>query len=245
MIGLKIIMVFVIGEIGVNWNGDFKLLKEMMEKSKEIGFDAVKFQAFEYDTIKEHPKAEVLIKTAVSEENIETVNRLANDIGIEWFCTPMYPEAIKLLEPYVNKFKIRAKDGKSLIDENPSELLKKILNTEKQLIISSESNPKNSKYFEHEQIDWLYCVSKYPTKISEIDFSELSDFDGYSNHCPNIIAPVTAASLGAKIIEIHITSDKNENFVDNPVSFDYNEQFNIVKMIRDVEVIRKKFEKQY
>ena len=39
-------MSFLVGEIGVNWDGNLILLKEIMKKSKEIGINAVKFQAF-------------------------------------------------------------------------------------------------------------------------------------------------------------------------------------------------------
>ena len=67
----------------------------------------------------------------------------------------------------------------------------------------------------------------------------MNDFDGYSNHCPNILAPVTAVMLGANIIEVHITSDKEKNFIDNPVSFDYNELEQMVNQIRNCEKSRK------
>jgi len=65
----------------------------------------------------------------------------------------------------------------------------------------------------------------------------LSDFDGYSNHCPDIIAPLTSATLGAKIIEVHITPDKSKSFVDNPVSFDYQELTSLVDNLRKIEKI--------
>ena len=66
----------------------------------------------------------------------------------------------------------------------------------------------------------------------------MSDFDGYSNHCPHFLAPRTAVILGSKIIEVHITSDKSKNFVDNNVSFDYVELENVVKLIRLVETMK-------
>ena len=49
-------MVFVIAEIGVNWDGDFDLLEEMVSKAKEYGCNAVKFQAYNQELVKEHPE---------------------------------------------------------------------------------------------------------------------------------------------------------------------------------------------
>ena len=36
--------IFFIAEIGINHNGDLKICKELIDLSKEAGFDAVKFQ---------------------------------------------------------------------------------------------------------------------------------------------------------------------------------------------------------
>ncbi len=87
-------------------------------------------------------------------------------------------------------------------------------------------------------IKWLYCVPKYPANLQDLDFSELGEFDGYSNHVPKIIAPLTAAILGAKIIEVHITPSKQKNFIDNNVSFDFEELKNLVSFLRDSEKIK-------
>ena len=96
-------MTFIVSEIGVNWDGNFDLAKEMMQKSKEVGCDAVKFQAFQKEIIKDHPEKDRLLKSAVSKENVNQINELAKSVGIEWFCTPMYPDAVDFLEPYVKK----------------------------------------------------------------------------------------------------------------------------------------------
>ena len=49
-------MLFVVAEIGVNWDGDYNLVKYLMSKAKEVGCNAVKFQSFNEDLIKDHPK---------------------------------------------------------------------------------------------------------------------------------------------------------------------------------------------
>ena len=231
-------MTYVIAEIGVNWEGDISLAEDMMIHAKNSGCNAVKFQAFEEDTVKGHPESSRLMKTSVSSENIEDINKLSKSVGIEWFCTPMYVEAVNLLEPYVKKFKIRVADGRLILNNNNTRLFDAVLKTNKEIIISCEISPRKNKYYQHNNIKWLYCVPKYPCEFSDLDFSNMNDFDGYSNHCPHFLAPLTAVILGAKIIEVHITSDKSKNFFDNNVSFDYDELENMVRLIRLAETIK-------
>ena len=230
-------MTFVVAEIGVNWDGDFELAKEMMSNAKEPGCNAVKFQSFEQSMVKNHPEASRLIKTSISKSNVETINELSKSVGIEWFCTPMYPAAVDILEPFVKRFKIRVADGRPLLENKSSELFEKILKTEKEIIISSEKTPKGTKFYDIPKIHWLYCVSKYPCELTDLDFRNINDFEGYSNHCPNLVAPLTAVALDIKILEVHITSDKSKNYADNNVSFDYNELKDLLRSIRQIEKI--------
>ena len=232
-------MTFIVAEIGVNWDGDLKLLEDMMLNAKKAGADAVKLQAFQEDIIKEHPQRERLLKTSVTKSNILTINNLAKKIGIEWFCTPMFADAVDILDSFVTRYKISESDGRSLLENSTTELLEKVLATNKEVIISSEKNPKNSKFYKHGLIKWLYCVPKYPCEIHELDFKDLKYFNGYSNHYPHLLAPLAASILGADIIEIHITSDKNRDFIDNNVSLDYSELTELVKLIRLSDKIKK------
>ena len=232
-------MVFVIAEIGVNWDGDFELVEDMMSNAKKTGCDAVKFQAYLDHTIKNHPQYLRLRRSSISPLNVEKINKIANSVGIEWFCTPMYPEAVDFLNSYVQMYKIRVHDCVPLIENKESELVDKILKTGKRVIISSQMSPRHTKFYDNKQISWLYCVPRYPCSLEDLDFTAIKDFDGYSNHCPHFLAPLTAVSLGAKIIEVHITSDKSKDFIDNSVSFDYKELNELVGLIRLSQRIRK------
>ena len=228
-------MVFLIAEIGVNWDGDFVLVEQMIRKAKEFGFNAVKFQAYNLEIVKEHPESSRLMKSTITKENIAKIDELAKKNGIEWFCTPMYLDAVDFVDPYVKRFKIRFSEGSKFVENNSNELVEKILGKNKETIISSEKTPEKCNQYENPKIKWLYCVPKYPCSISDFNFSDLGLFNGFSNHCPKIIAPITASILGAEIIEIHVTSDKSKDFIDNPVSFDYEEQKIILKHIREIE----------
>ena len=89
------------------------------------------------------------------------------------------------------------------------------------------------------QIPIINNIEKQQYSKEDLDFTAIKDFDGYSNHCPHFLAPLTAVSLGAKIIEVHITSDKSKDFIDNSVSFDYKELNELVGLIRLSQRIRK------
>ena len=232
-------MIFLVAEIGTNWDGNFELAKKMMEEAKSAGCNAVKFQAFNEEMVKNHPGKNRLIRTAISENNIEKIDNIAKFVGIEWFCTPMYPEAVSMLNPFVRRFKIRFGDSKMLLENKKTDLFNKILETKKEVIISSEKSPRNTTFFNNNQVKWLYTVAKYPCEFNDLDFRNLGDFDGYSNHCPHFLAPLTAVLLGAKIIEVHITSDKSKDFLDNDVSFDYSELKQLTTLIRLAEKIKR------
>ena len=232
-------MTFIVAEIGVNWDGNIVLLEEMISKAKELGCDAVKFQSFNKDVLENHPESLRLLKSSISKNNVEKVNNIAKKVGIEWFCTPMYPEAVDILEPYVNRYKIRFGDGRILLENKTFELFDRILETKKEIIISSQASLCDCKYYGNPSLKWLYCVPKYPCSFTDLNFNYISDFNGFSNHCPRILAPLTAAILGAEIIEIHLTSDKSKDFIDNVVSFDYNELKQLNQLIRDSEKIKK------
>ena len=225
-------LVEIVSEIGINWDGDFELLTEMINKSSEAGCDAIKLQAFQRVTCNNHPETERLLKSSVTIDNIEKIDELARTNNIEWFCTPMYTEAVEFLEPYLKRIKIREIDARELVEGRTTELIDRILKTEKPIIASSEKIPIKLKI---NNIQWLYCIPKYPCNYDEIDFGKMKFFNGYSNHCPDIQAPIEAVKNGAKIIEIHTTLDKTKDFIDNNVSFDYNEVAKLVKEIRLLE----------
>ncbi|MHA7646455.1 N-acetylneuraminate synthase family protein [Nitrosopumilus sp. S4] len=232
-------MVFIVAEIGVNWDGDYEILKQMVSNAKNAGCDAVKFQAYKKELVEKHPESSRLIRSAISKENIERVDEICKNEGIEWFCTPMYEEAVDFLNPYVKRFKIREYDGREILENRKTKLFEKIWKTQKEVIISANKSPKTSKIFGESRVKWLYCVPKYPCKIEEIDFSNIKDFDGYSNHHPHFIAPLTATILGADIIEIHVTLDKSKDYIDNNVSFDFDELKNLIENIRKAVLIKK------
>ena len=232
-------MSFIVAEIGVNWAGDLKILEQMIKNAKQSGCDAVKFQAFNLDIVRANPIAEELLKSSVSPSNISQIDRLSKKYDIEWFGTPMYPDAVSMLEPFVKRFKIRYCDSKKILENLPSELFDAVLRSGKEVFVSTHTTPKNCKHYKNPKIRWLYVVPKYPCDLSDLDFSNFSDFDGYSNHYPHFLGPLVAATLHSQIIEVHITPDKTGDYSDNPVSFDLKELHELVQLIRKAEQIKR------
>ena len=98
-------------------------------------------------------------------------------------------------------------------------LIKKIALTKKPLIISTgmgslkeiETAIKYAKKFGTKEIILLYCVSNYPSKISDFNFKNIKILKrkfkcrvGFSDHSTNNLVAATAVSLGADMIEKHI-----------------------------------------
>ena len=225
-------MVLIIAEIGVNWDGDFDLVKQMMYKLKLLGINTVKFQAFTLEMVKNHPESNRLMNSSITKENVEKIDNIAKEVGIEWFCTPMYPEAVDFLDRFVSRYKIREFDGKQIIQNNKTDLFQTTYKKNKDVIISSRIVPSNCSVYDDPHIKWLYCIPNYPCSFDEIDFSLLKYFDGFSNHCNLIEAPIRAIQEGVEILEIHVTSDKTKDFIDNNVSFDYDEIKEIMKAVK-------------
>ena len=106
--------VFIVAEIGCNHNGSKKLAYQMIDKAKECGVDAVKFQTFRAkDLISRYaPKAEYQKKTTGNKESqLEMTEKLelsykdlvdlkeyAENVGLVVFSTPFDMKSIDFLE---------------------------------------------------------------------------------------------------------------------------------------------------
>jgi len=117
------------------------------------------------------------------------------------------------------------------IDNQKTELINDCIATKKKVIISS-LRPFDKMF---KQIINLYCIPRYPVPFGEYNFDMIHLFDGFSNHCKNPLAVLYAVSRGAKYIEFHVTPTLTTFCIDNSVSFDMNETFEIMRWIRYFE----------
>src|SRR5690606_30998003 len=88
------------------------------------------------------------------------------------------------------------------------------------------------------------CVSQYPTHPDNLNLKTITYLQknygqyviGFSDHTIGISAPVVAVGMGAKIIEKHITIDRNMKGTDQAGSLGPDGVF---RMVRDIRVAEK------
>lgn len=223
-IDMKYNKIFITAEIGSSWRGDFDVLGRMMDDAKTAGCDAVKLQAFK----KEHTTHPEKVINAVDEKNIRDIDTLARTIGIEWYCTPIYPEAVEFLNPYVKRWKVRYKDNKD------TQILGAIRRTDKPVCISDDS-----PWVDYD-CKYLYCVPEYPTPKEKVNMELLKQADGYSCHTPdvNFVVDVIKTCPNIKFLEFHIKPDNGKDLIDGPTSFDPFQMQELVQRIREIDNAR-------
>jgi sialic acid synthase SpsE len=171
--------VYVIAEIGSNWDGSLKLATDHIDACVGAGVDAVKFQLWRtnivYPNNPENKKWELDFATA------EEIYEYARNVhGITCFFTPSYPEAVDFCEEIkVPMYKI-ASVTSAMKHEYSLETMHKVAATGKPVIISYGYGNKTGDIFHPRQRLDLECVAKYPAEISE--YESYAKLDGISDH---------------------------------------------------------------
>lgn len=233
-------MIEIIAEIGQNHNGDLVLAKELIAAAKENGADVAKFQLYDAKALfpkENNPWFEYNCKTELSQDALLELDAECKRLKIEFMASVFDCERISWLEKLgVRRHKIASR---SIFDKNLISALEK---TNKPLLVSlgyweqSEfPNIKSSK------VDFLYCVSKYPTEFSDLHFKNIDfkRYSGFSDHTIGIEAPMIALSRGAKIIEKHFTLDKSMYGPDHQGSFTPIELKQLYSFKRALEICLK------
>lgn len=256
--------VFVIAEIGCNFEGDIKRAKEMIRVASEAGIDAVKFQTFVPSKLtSKHAKKFWEIegcpgKTQLEEfmqmprltlKQYQELKKTADKHGIIFFSTPCDEGSVDLLEQInVPLYKVSSMD----ITHIP--LLKYIARKGKPVVISTGASTiteireavKAAEEEGNKNIALLHCISNYPAKDTDVNLRMIAHLKeafpklpvGYSDHTipKNGEGILSAAvALGAVIIEKHFTFDNTRPGYDHEISIDYGEAKQIVTQIRRVE----------
>ena len=225
-------MAIIVAEVGVNFD-NIREAEMMIGQAAHMGADAVKFQVYNEEVIKDSPKYEQLMKIMLDKEKLQHLKSVADGAGIEFFATPMFVEAVDWLnEIGVERFKIRYADRLN------KELITKAINTGKQVIVSCESiDPNNRTWTFIDNVLLMYCIPEYPPKVVVMP-QIFNTFEGYSNHLPLVSPPLLAAARGAKIVEVHVKQGGTKP-IDNAVSITFPELAELVRLVREMdEVIR-------
>ena len=98
----------------------------------------------------------------------------------------------------------------------------------------------------------MHCVSSYPAEIRHLNINVIKKLKkvfnhsiGYSDHSLVDEACLAAVSLGASIVEKHVTIDKSLSGPDHKMSYTIKQFEKLVKKIRDIEIILGKDDKVF
>lgn len=255
-------MTLIIAEAGVNHNGDMKLAHQLIKKAAEAGADIVKFQTFQAKRLSTNyaEKANYQKKTTVESTQQEMLEKLelkhhqhleliqtCKKYNVEFLSTGFDIKSLSFLDT-LNLNRIKIPSGE--ITNIP--YLRKVGSMKKPIILSTGMS--NLGEIEHaiytlekegthrKNITVLHCTTEYPVPYSEVNLNAMGTIRealkvsvGYSDHTLGIEVAIGAVSLGASIIEKHLTLDRNLPGPDHKASLEPHEFKNMVKSIRCIE----------
>jgi pseudaminic acid synthase len=254
---------FIVAEISGNHVGSLNLLKKTILKAKESGADAVKIQSYEAETLTLNSKNkhflindrsiwkgknlfELYKKAQTPFKWHKEIFSFAKKNNIVCFSAPFDLKAVQVLK------KLNCPIYKIASPEIEDEILiESIAKLRKPIIIStgiaSEENIKKAvnicKRNKNFEIILLNCISSYPAKKNELNLNHIdilkkySPLVGYSDHSQTDEANIISVAKGAKVVEKHFILNKKINSPDLTFSYDPNQFKNLVKKIRETEIM--------
>ncbi len=254
--------VYIIAEMSANHNNDFEQAVSILKAAKEAGADAVKIQTYTPDTItiasdKEYFRIgggtiwdgrnlyELYHEAFTPWEWQPKLKAIAEELGLDLFSSAFDPSAVDFLEEMgVCAHKIASFE----IVDIP--LIEKMARTGKPLIISTgmatlseiEGAVLAARKGGTNQIALLKCTSAYPAPPAEMNLRTIpalvETFQvpvGISDHTWDITVPVAAGTVGAYLVEKHLTLSRNTPSPDSAFSLEPHEFKAMVEAVRTTE----------
>lgn len=249
----------VIGEIGVNHNGDPAIARRLVDVAIEAGVDVVKFQSF-------RSEKEISRFAAKTPYQVETVAEAANQLelckalelsgdvlkdmkaycaarAMPFLCTAFEFDSIDLL---VDELKVEAiKIASSEVTNLPflryigSRKVGAILSTGASTLAEVGLAVDALRGGGCPEIVLLHCVSSYPAPAGELNLRAMHTLRtafglpvGFSDHSTGFAAAIAAAALGAVAIEKHFTLDRTMPGPDHRASIEPDELRQLVDGVR-------------
>jgi pseudaminic acid synthase len=254
---------FFIAEISANHNGSLFHAKKLIEIAKKYGADAVKLQTYTPDTLTiKSNKPDFKIRGGLwngktlwdlyekAQTPFEWHKELfdwAKKLKIICFSTPFDETAVDLLETLECPFYKVAS-----FEMNHIPLIKKIAQTKKPIIISTgmanlkeiDLAYKTAKKNGAKEIILLYCVSNYPSKISDFNFNNIRILKerynckiGFSDHSTDNKVVAAAIAAGAEVIEKHVALEGQKKGFDLAFSLKGKEIKYYAQVIKDTSLM--------
>jgi N-acetylneuraminate synthase len=244
---------YFIAELNTSHFGDLEKAKKMIDMVKECGGDCVKFQSWSEHTLysneyyKENPIAKRFVKKfSMSEMQLKELSDYSRLIGIDFASTPYSIEEADFLikECQVPFIKVASMD----INNHP--YLRYLAKTKSAIILSTgmadfEEIVKAVDVLESagaENVCVLHCVSIYPVSPALVNLNNIKTLQatfnrqpiGYSDHTLGIDVGAASVTLGACVIEKHVTLDKTIIGMDNQMAIEYDELKQMVSSVKNV-----------
>ena len=254
--------IIIVAEVGVNHEGSLERAIKIVDSIYNSGIDAIKFQSYtpsRYSSKNNIERFNRISRFGLNKEEHITLSNYVKSKNIRFFSTPVSEDWVKIISKIGDAIKIASGDLTF------KEVIKLAAKTNKPVILSTGTG--NDKEIEQaiswfkesletdlleERLALLHCISAYPAKIEECNLNSIPYLEkkfgltiGWSNHVIGSEACIAAVALGAKIIEIHVTDDKNfSSFRDHQLSFDPNELRELVIKLRKIKKSLGRYDKK-
>jgi N,N'-diacetyllegionaminate synthase len=253
----------IIAEVGVNHNGSIEIAQRLIRIAAKAGADYVKFQTFKAERVvtASAKKADYQNKhTDSNESQLEMIKSLelsaddhlallqcCTDNGIKFLSTGFDLGSLDYLNQLgLDCFKIPSGEITNL------PFLRKIASFKKPIVMSTGMSTMSevreateallAEGVSRNDLIILHCNTEYPTPYEDVNLkamvtmgAELDVNFGYSDHTMGIEVSLAAVAMGAKIIEKHITLDRNMKGPDHMASIEPDELVNMISGIRRIE----------
>lgn len=222
---------FVIGEIGVNHNGDMAHVKSLIDLAVRCGLNAVKFQKRTpelctppavRDNIRETPWGSMTYleyrkRIELSYSNYKEIDEYCRKRNIIWFASSWDIDSTKFLDQFSPKLQ-KVASAMNSNEEFLRDLAKRRIFTFISTGMSTEEDIASAvDIFKDENCPYMlfHTTSTYPAADSILNLSAINSLRerfnvpvGYSGHESSTFPSQVAAVLGARVIERHITLDR-------------------------------------
>ncbi len=247
---------YIVGEIGINHNGDIEIAKQLIDLAKWAGADAIKFQkrtpelavpADQRDKMRETPWGYISYldyryKVEFNEAQYREINAYCKQKGLEWFVSVWDEGSVDFMEAFDPPcYKI---PSASLTDHN---LLKYARKTGRPMIVSTgmstmDQIKKAVSVIGTENLMLTHTTSTYPCDPNELNLRMIQTLReafpfpiGYSGHEVGLVISAVAVAMGACLVERHITLDRAMWGSDQAASVEPGGLQRLVKYIRVTE----------
>lgn len=248
---------FIIAEFGMLHDGSFGNACKMVDVAKECGADAVKFQTHiaEAETLKDAPmpyffKGEsrwnYFKRTAFTKNQWMQLKEYCDKKEIEFMSSPFSIEAVDLLD-LIGMYKYKIPSGE--VTNLP--MLEHVAKKNKPIILSSgmsswkelDAAVKTIRNYNN-QLTVLQCTSIYPTPLEKVGLNVMLAMKkryfcpvGLSDQSLTNYACFAAVTLGASVVEKHVTLSKSCYGSDAKHSIEPDQFAEFVRGIRNIETI--------